>query len=408
MTASPSSTFDPLDPVVREDPYPHYAHLRRHAPVHQVPGRGFWVVSRHRDVVGILRRPELFSSAAMAAAVTRPNQYAERDESDGWDDEEGTSIIGTDGERHQRLRNVVKRGFTPNRIAGLEPQLRRIARSLAAPLLEAGECEFLEDFAVPFPVLVIAELLGVDPAHRSDFKRWSDASMRGVFETVDEEEARRVGECLVEMSDYMDAAIEARRRRPGQDLISSLVRAEDEHGVLSAIEVKSFVTTLLVAGSVTTTHLLANALLALTLHPDELARVTHDPTLVPDMVEEALRYDSPVHLLFRTTCEEVEVAGTVLPRDTIVAPLFASANRDETVFPDPDRFDVTRRAREHVGFGHGIHFCLGAALARLEARVAFEVLLERLRKPVLEEPVRWPGSMVFRGPERLRLRFGRD
>jgi cytochrome P450 len=400
--------YDPLDPRVLENPYPYYAHLRRHAPVYRVPAHGFWVVSRYEDVLNVLRRPERFSSAAMAAAVTRPRQFApDRGEASTWVQGEDVSIVGTDGARHTRLRNVVSRGFTPARIAALEPRVRSIARALAAPWLESGHCEFLADFAVPYPVTVIAEILGIDAERRADFKRWSDAAILGVFESVDAEQGRRVGESLEQMGDYFDAVIEERRRRPGADLVSALVRAEEEHGALTTTEVKTFVLTLLVAGSITTTHLLANAMRALVGHPDQLARVCADPALVPAFVEEALRWDGPVQLLLRTASEDVELAGVVLRKGDVVAPLFASANRDETVFPDPDRFDVTRNPKDHIAFGHGIHFCLGAALARLEARIAFETLLARMRKPVLEEAPPPPlASLVFRGPRRLPLRFG--
>jgi cytochrome P450 len=399
--------YDPLDPAALRDPYPFYAALRREAPIHELPQRGLRVVARHADVLHVLSRPELFSSAAMAAAVVRPAQWSRpREGAVPFDPEEGVSIVGTDGARHARLRGVLSRGFTPGRLAALAPRVHEIARSLAAPLLERGECEFLADFAVPLPVTVIAELLGVDPERRADFKRWSDAAMRGVFESVDEAEGAAIGEGLSEMGEYFEGVIAERRRRPGGDLVSELLRAEAEHGALSAAEVQTWIFTLLVAGSVTTTHLLANALLALLAHPAELAAVQADPGLVPGLVEEALRYDAPVQMLFRTATEDVELAGTKIPKGAVVAPLFGSANRDERVFAEPDRFDLRRRAREHLAFGHGVHFCLGAALARTEARAAFEVWLPRLRDAALAEtPVPRLRSLVFRGPLRIPLSY---
>ena len=399
--------YDPLSPQVLADPYPFYAELRQHEPVYHVPAHGFWVVSRYRDVLGVLRRPELFSSAAMAAAVVRPSQFTP-DESDGVDEdpEEQVSIVGADGARHTRLREVVNRGFTPGRIAALAPRVREIARELVEPLHEAGECDLVDDFAVPLPVRVIAEMLGVDPERRDDFKRWADAAMAGVFDPVDAVEADVVGSALVEMVDYIEGVIEERRRRPGPDLISVLVRAEGELGVLTPTEVKNFVFTLLVAGSVTTTHLISNLFVALLDHPEQLARVAADSALVPGAVEETLRYLSPVQMLWRTATADVELAGTNIPQGATVAPLFASANRDETVFPEADRFDLERNPKEHLAFGNGVHFCLGAALARLEARVALEALLAGGRLPVLAgEQVSWPSSLVFRGPRRLRLSF---
>jgi cytochrome P450 len=407
---TPLFTYDPLDPQFLADPYPTYARLREHAPVFRVPAFGFWVVSRYRDALDVLRRPDLFSSAAMAAAVTRPREFAPSGEADAhdaaWDAGEGVSIVGTDGARHVRLRGVVNRGFTPGRIAALAPRVRRIVDALAAPLLDTGACEFVRDFAIPLPVTVIAEMLGIDPERRADFKRWSDAAVQGVFEPLDEAQQKLVGEQLAAMGDYFDLVIEERRRRPGDDLVSVLIRAEAEHGALTPLELRVFVFTLLVAGVVSTTHLLANGMRALVSHPAELAKVTAAPALVPSLVEEALRYDAPVQMLWRTATEEVVLSDVTLPPDATVGVLFGSANRDGTVFPEPDRFDVARAPRDHLAFGHGVHYCLGAALARLEARMAFDALLRRMREPeVVGEPAPNLRSLVFRGPVRLPLRF---
>jgi cytochrome P450 len=407
---TPELAYEPLDPQFLADPYPTYARLREHAPVCRAPAFGFFVVSRYRDVLDVLRRPELFSSAAMAAAVTRPRAFAPAGEEDAhdaaWNAGEGVSIVGTDGARHARLRGVVNRGFTPGRIAALAPRVQRIAEGLAAPLLDAGSCEFVRDFAIPLPVAVIAEMLGIDPERRADFERWSGAAVQGVFEPLDEAQQKDVGEQLAAMGDYFDRVIDERRRRPGDDLMSVLIRAEAEHGSLTPLELQIFVFTLLVAGVVTTAHLLANAMRALVAHPAELAKLATAPALVPGLVEEALRYDAPVQLLWRTATREVVLSGATLPRDATVGLLFGSANRDEAVFPEPDRFDVTRAPRDHLAFGHGVHYCLGAALARLEARLALDALLPRMREPeVVGEPPPNLRSLVFRGPVRLPLRF---
>jgi cytochrome P450 len=402
--------YDPLDPAVIEDPYPFYACLRSQAPVYRVPAHGFWVVSRYRDVCSVLRRPEVFSSAAMAAATMRPEQYVpEEERTEPWGPDDGMSMIGTDGARHLRLRSVVNRGFTPARIAALAPRIETIVRELLDPIVETGSCDFVSEFAAPLPVIVIAEMLGIEPERRADFRRWSEATMTGVFDSPDPEMAREIGTSLVEMNAYFESIIEERRRKPGDDLLSVLVRAEAEQGVLSEREARSFAYTLLIAGSITTTHLLGNTLLALLANPGELAQLRAAPGLVPSLVEEALRYDSPVHVLFRTATREVEMAGVTIPEGSVVVPLFASANRDEAIFSEPDRFDVTRNPKDHLAFGQGSHFCLGAALARLEARLAFEALLTRLRAPVLEEKriPRLP-SLVFRGPKCLRISFGRS
>jgi len=399
-------TYDPLDPLVREDPYPSYATLRREAPVYQVPGLGIWAVSRYADVVRVLRSPERFSSAAMAAAVRKPADLAPEDGQRQAPDPTALSIIGADPPGHTRLRSIVSRAFTPRRIADLEPRVREIARDLLARFVPRGECDLVADYAVPLPVGVIAELLGIDRERQSDFKRWSDASMRAVFDSPGHEEGEQIGQALVEMNDYVEQTIAARRSRPADDLIGTLLRAESCEGALTVDEVRLFVFTLLVAGNVTTTHLIANAMLALMAHPSELAKVTRTPALVPGLVEEALRYDAPVQFTLRTATQDVELAGVTIPQGALVAPLSGSANRDEQVFPDADRFDVTRNPKDQLAFGHGIHFCLGAALARLEARVAFGELLPRIRDPIRQdELVSWTNVLTLRGPTALRLRF---
>ena len=396
--------YDPLDSIVRENPYPYYAELRREAPAYKVPSLGVWAVSRYADVVAILRSPERFSSAAMASAVRRPADLAPEGTEGQAPDPTAASIIGSDPPEHTRLRTIVSRVFTPRRIAALEPRVREIARERLARFVPTGECDLVADYAVPLPVSVIAELLGIDPERHHDFKRWSDAAMRAVFDSPGQEEAEQIGQHLAEMNEYVDQVIAARRVRATDDLIGTLLRAESLDGALTPDEVKIFTFTLLVAGNVTTTHLIANATLALLAHP--AAKVASTPALVAGMLEEALRYDAPVQFLLRTATEDVELAGVTIPKGAVVAPLSASANRDERAFPDPDRFDVTRNPKDQLAFGHGIHFCLGAALARLEARVAFEELLPRIDHPLrTDERLTWSNVLTLRGPTALRLRF---
>ncbi len=398
-------TYHPLDPDVAQDPYPYYAELRRDAPVYPIPGFGLWAVSRHADVLHVLRHPETFSSSAMRAALMR----AETVSPDDPDHEpfKAETLIGSDPPVHNRLRKIANRGFTPARVAALEPRIREIARELLADFVAKGECDLVADYAVPLPVRVIAELLGVDPERRHDFKRWSEAMVSAAFDST-EEEKPAVGQNLQEWSDYFDQVIAERRRDPQEDIISALLQEEEPDGALSPNELNSLLGTLLAAGNVTTTNLIANATVALLERPHQLALVQKDKGLVPNLVEEALRYDSPVQLLPRTTTREVEIAGTKLPEGAGLAILFASANRDERVYAYPDRLDVMRDATGHLAFGFGAHFCLGAPLARLEARVAFEELFSRIREPALaQEAIRWKTSLVMRGPENLYLCFER-
>jgi cytochrome P450 len=303
------------------------------------------------------------------------------------------------------MRAIVNRGFTPRRIAELEPRVREIARAALDAVAEKGELDLVDDYAIPIPVTVIAELLGVERERCADFKRWSDCVVAGVTGSAAGLRPETLFQAFAELNTYVMQVAEERRREPKDDLISTLVRAEGGDAALTPAEVVMFILLLLVAGNETTTNLLGNALLALIAHPVELARVQRDPRLVPLLVEEALRYDGPVQFIFRKATQDVEIAGTKIPAGAIVMPLAGSANRDDTQFADPDRFDVTRNPQGHLAFGLGIHFCLGASLARLEARVALEELFARFQRFERMEPeVEYIDSFLVRGPRHLPLR----
>ncbi len=383
--------FNPFAPEFRADPYPVYAGLRRDYPVYRSERFGFYLVSRYDDVVHVLKNPTLFSSTAINTNIRgRPTR----------------TIINTDPPLHTRMRNLVNRAFTPRMVADLEPRIREITRELLDRVAPKGETDLVRDLAIPLPVTVIAEILGVDPERRDDFKRWSTAVVAGDAATTDAERAA-IERDLEDFQDYFEAVIEERRSQPrGDDLIRALIRAQEDEQLLSADDVLAFTALLLIAGNETTTNLIGNAVLALIEHPAELANVLDDPALVPNLLEEALRYDSPVQFLFRTTTEDTEVGGVLIADGAAVIPLYASANRDERKFPDPDRFDVTRNAQGHVAFGYGVHFCLGAPLARLEARAALEQVL--LRLPNLRragDHVERISSPFLRGLKSLPLAF---
>ncbi len=371
--------FDPFDAAVQADPYPAYARLRLDAPVHYVESLDAFAVSRHADVRRVMHDHRTFSSEAMAALVARPGEYSisARTEEERLEapDEMPTSIVGTDGDTHTRLRTIVNRGFTPRRIAEQEREIRTIARSFVEPFVARGAGDLQPAFAIPFPTAVIASLLGVDADRRDEFRRWSEAhGARGVRT----DDAGSTGRDRRERPD--DGRLARRgdlrtvgrgRRRPHL----GAPPAEMEGGALTAEEMRGFVFTLLVAGSITTAYLIGSAVVALAADPALLARARARPSDIGPIVEETLRYESPVQLMFRTATTAVEVAGVTIPRGATVLPLIGSANRDGAVFADPDRFDPDRSTGEHLGFGHGVHFCLGAALARLEARIAIEELL---------------------------------
>ncbi len=417
--------FDPFSSELRANPYPAYAELRRHAPVYRVESSGIFTVSRYADVLFVLRHPELFSSSAMismlggavaggapapgmglsGAEATRFSQLAQNLPTPPLEMLASRSLIGADPPVHGPMRNLVNRGFTPRRIAALEPRIREIARSALGALDGDGEPDLVADFFVPLPVTVICELLGVEPERSGDFKHWSDTIMSGITGSAEggPEQLIRV---FGEMTAYVTSVAEARRARPQEDLISTLVRAEEGETALTPFEIVMFILLLLVAGNETTTNLLGNAVLALIDHPQQLAAIRRDPGLISALVEETLRYDGPVQFVFRRATQDVELVGTKIPAGAIVMPVVASANRDDAQFPDGERFDVTRDTQGHLGFGVGIHFCLGASLARLEARVALEELLARYAGfERTSARVDYIDSFLVRGPRRLPLKL---
>jgi cytochrome P450 len=403
-----AADYNPLLPGVRADPYPYYAALRRESPVHPIAGLPFYAVSRYDDVCFVLHHPELFSSTAMQTLLRGgvgigPNAGA----LEGHRLLDSPMMLAVDPPDHSRLRRLVNRGFTPRRIAALEPRLRELAAQLVERALPGGRMELVSELAIPFPVTVIAELLGVEPARREQFKHWSDTivlGLSGVASGFTPEDIRRAAD---EMADYLERVADERRAAPRDDLISILVQAE-EGEALDTGEVLSFIVLLLVAGNETTTNLIGNATKALLEEPQALAEVAGNASLVSGMIEEALRYESPIQWIPRQAARELELAGTPIPQGAFVMALFASANRDEKHFPDPDRFDLRRDPVGHLAFGHGIHFCLGAALARLEARVVFETLFARCADLRLEaDEVPMLDSVLLRGPKSLPLAFTR-
>ncbi len=413
--------FDPLVDVRRLDPYPLYRALREEAPVHRVAGRDMFCVARYDDVLQVMRSPDLFSSRAMLTVLLNGGPDGELPLTPGmiWFAakmlitarlnpflmRKRPSLIATDGERHDQLRAIVNRGFTPRRIADWEARAREIVAGCVAKLDRGEPFDLVEDLSIPLPVTVIAEMLGVEPERRRDFKRWSDTLISSISGAGRANPfAPELLATFFPLISYLSRISRERRRAPADDLISTIVSGRD--GVaLHPQEAMQFVVLLLVAGNETTTNLIGNAVNALLDHPDQLARVAAEPELVPDLLEETLRFDPPVQMVFRTATAETEIAGVRIPKGATVVPLLASANRDESRFPDGERFDVLRRPQGHLGFGFGKHFCLGASLARLEARVALEALVPRLgslRK--LDASVPRLDSFLVRGPARLPLR----
>lgn len=405
MTHTLSSDYDPFAPAVQADPYPYYAALRRAEPVRHVESLDAYAVSRHADVRRVMHDHRTFSSEAMAALVSRPVEIGNQA---GVFDEPTTqtiSIVGLDGDDHNRLRTIVNRGFTPRRVAQLEQQMRTLAGGFVDALVAGERGDLMADFAVPFPTVVIASMLGIDPDRRGDFRRWSEDMVLAVFEPTTPEQQQAIARSGDQMGDYLDAVIAARQGTAGDDLISVLLRAELEGGALTHEELQVFVFTLLVAGSITTAYLIGNVVATLAEDQALQSRLRGDPQLCPSVIEESLRHDAPVQMMFRTAMADIEIAETTIPKGATVLPLIGAANRDETVFADPDHFEPSRNCTEQIAFGHGVHFCLGASLARLEARVAIEELLRRARRLEPIGAIDCVTSLVFRGPTRLLLRY---
>ncbi len=415
-----SLEFDPL--ASHADPYPIYRRLRDEAPVHHNEQRRIWSVTRFDDVMHVLKTPEIFSSRAMFTMIMAGGNEKlppltpevlrfmwgivtkmRFNPLTFW---KSRNLIAEDGERHSSMRAIVNRGFTPRQIADWEPRVREVVEQCVAPLRRGEPFDVVADLATPVPVTIIAEMLGVPAEQHRDFKRWSDYTIS--MATGPDRERRlyewRSMQPVLELLVAMKKLARARRAHPRDDLISTILAEQDSATALSDREVIQFVLLLLVAGNETTTNLIGNLANALLEHPDPLRVVAADPSRIPDLVEEGLRYDSPVQVVFRTTTADAEIRGVRIPKGEYVAVFLGSANRDERRFPDPDRLDVDRDAQGFPGFGFGKHFCLGASLARLEARVAFEALVPELTRLERAEPtIAHVDSFLVRGPKRLAV-----
>jgi len=368
--------FNPLDPAVRRDPYALYERGRREHPAFVHPELPIPLVSvfRYADVQGVLRDHELFSND-FARGRNLPAEIAELAA------QAPPSMLGMDPPDHTRLRSLVNKAFTPRIVRQLEPRLREVAHELLDAALALREVDLVEALTYPLPVVAIAEIIGVPPADREQFKVWSDQAVAtlgtGFFAPPSREQIENQLALREEMHNYFIPLAEARRREPRDDLLTGLVQAEHEGSRLDHDEMLAMLVLLLVAGNETTTTLIGNAVLTLLDHPGELKRLRDDPSLMPSAIDEVLRFDSPVQFDPRRVTQATEIAGTRIEEDTLVLCWLGSANRDERAFERPEVFDVTRQKNPHLAFGFGTHHCLGHNLARLEAGVALEVLLAR-------------------------------
>jgi len=341
----------------RLNPFPYYRMMRQSTPVYREPGRPAWQVFRYDAVQRVLSDYRVFSSEPHYAPLEQREPI-------------GASLINTDPPRHRQLRSLVSQAFTPRRVAQLEPRIVAIVDELLGRVQSSGAMDVIGDLAYPLPVIVIAELLGIPAADRQRFKEWSDAIVGG---------GRMDGRTAQwEMSQYFLAVVAERRREPRNDLISALLAAQIDGQHLSQAELLGFCVLLLVAGHETTTNLIGNAILTFAEHPEIMERLRAEPALLPDAIEEVLRYRSPVQVMFRHAVADTQLGDQEISAGNVVLAWIGSANHDEAQFPDAERFDITRSPNRHIAFGQGVHFCLGAPLARLEARIALGTMLERL------------------------------
>ena len=388
--------FNPWDPAFRANPYPHYRPLLAGPPRILDLFGPTAMVTRFADVTAVLRDHAHFSSVRPRDPSEPPNEGPFAG---------ARTMLFSDPPMHTRLRRLVSRDFTPRRIREMEPRIREIAKHLIDAASRKGDFEVMS-IANALPVMVIAEMLGVPPDHYEQFKHWSDTVVSGDNTLPGTPLPDEFHAATKALRDYFAEEIERRRKQPGTDLVSALVAAHDDAEAMTADELLAFVLLLLLAGNETTTNLIGNGMLALGRNPEQMDLLRQHPEMMPRAIEEILRYDGPVQSTIRFTTENVNLGGTELPANLGCFIIVAAANRDPAQFADPDRFDISREPRDHVALGEGIHFCIGAPLARMEGAIAIGAMLERFLRLRLKNPnaeVTYKGSYFLRGLNSLSM-----
>ena len=375
-------SYNPLSSRLHRSPYPTYDRLRARDPVHWSKLAMSWIITRYDDVDTVLRNPRIFSNERNSYDTPR-------------------SLLTLDPPDHTRLRSLVSQAFTPASVQSLSERMDDIVSEILAELDFTRPFDVIESIAYPLPIIVISELLGVRPDDRQRFARWSADIARSIEPTISRNEANSVEQSRDALNQYFSNVIEERRRQPEEDLISRLVQAEEGGEKLSNEEMLSLLRLLLIAGNETTKNLIGNGLLALLHNPGELERLRSDPSLMESAVEEMLRFDSPVQVDLRTAVENTLVGGTEMRCGQRVLAVIGAANRDPEAFSDPNTLDLSRNDKPNMSFGRGIHHCLGAPLARLEAAAAFRGMIYALKEISLEKAPRFRSQLVLRGVESL-------
>jgi cytochrome P450 len=394
-------------PEFYRDPYPVYCELRATDPVHWSEIMGSWVLTRYDDVVASMRDPRRFSNAGRHALSLDRLPEEVRKKAKPIYDHYAVGLIHTDPPDHTRMRALINKVFTVRAIESLRPRVQKIVDDLLDAAASNGEMDIMAALAYPLPVAIISQILGIPAEDNENFAYWNE----GVNELTasgrtTEANLERGLPIFQHLRTYLRELIEKRRRDPQDDLLSALVMVEEEGDRLSEEELITNYQTLITAGFETTMNLIGTGLLTLLRHPEQLARLQADPSLTESAVEELLRFETPFQRNWRVAAQDVELGGKRIERGQLVAQMLGAANRDPEIFPDPDRLDITRNSGRHIAFGYGIHFCIGAPLARIEADIAFKSLLSRFPALRLKyDKVEWREEIVFRGMNSLMVQF---
>jgi cytochrome P450 len=399
------SAFNPLLPEYVRDPHPFLHRLRAHDPIHRSPVLGVWVLTRYADVHAALR-DERFS--ASSRHWRNHERFFFRQSLGGQSllaEAYGKWMLQLDPPDHTRLRALVNKAFTPRVVESLSGRIQQAVDRLLEPVIESANMDLVSDLAYPLPIIIIAELLGVPPEDHEKIKTWSRGLLPSFTPAMSAARAREASDTIAAFNDYFRHLAKQRRSQPRDDLLSALLAAREREDRLSEDELLATCILLAFAGHASTVQLIAGAALALIENPAQLQHLRDEAGMITPAIEESLRFVSPLQLVYRTTRDQVIIKDVTIPPGEMVFLSLSGANRDPAQFADPDRFDIRRSENRHVAFGYGIHYCAGAPLARLEARIAISTLLRRMCCIELAgEPTREP-SLLLRGLSSLRIRF---
>lgn len=393
MSSTALPAIDLLDPATQSDPFDAYAAIQASPGIYRMPDTGFYIVSRYDDLRAVLTDPATYSNEVDRASLQGPKNAAwlhDYLQERGWP--HIPTLQRTDAPAHARYRKLVDRVFTVASVRALIPHIQDVANKLIDDFIDRGECEFIEDFAVLLPGIILAEQMGLNASQVSTFRRWADSFLAPASRIMTQDELRENADIELEAQHFLKEVFEDRRKVPRDDLISRLVHAhQEDEDPLSMAELQSVMAQLIAGGFESTTTTLGHALRQLILNPEQETALRQDETRIRGFVDEVIRYESPTQGLRRRTTRDVELAGTLIPKDSVVIVRYGAANRDTGKFECPHQFDMTRKnAGQHLGFGAGVHFCIGAVLAKAEISEGILAVLRRLANIRLSRPLSEP------------------